>query len=703
MDYKKLYTPTEATALYNVAKIKFDPTAYSLKGNLITNYGLDSLRKEHIVSFGYKAEDRLLELIRTNEKLRPNNKVFCGMSGIEVPYRDFSHGIWSALSVQQDNLHISLELLAKLVDLRSVKGTNIMQTIVTLCVALNSSKSCSKDLLWLALGDTYNDSYEDVHTFERIKNALSKRTSSIQIVHRATTVDCTYVPADDEFERIACTEPFKIDPTIATDTLYSYLINSFELLWAWKALPDSYKDCFIELCNRAQKATMFDTEFFKPYFEFTGTGFTILPAVDAAISIENPKERYEAYQSILLKMSKAMCAHCAEYFSMEIPKKHFMNSLIMAFVSFVGQVSLTNIRINTIRILYEYCVANRYMSTESASELKEDGVFGKFEDMLGTSSATSTKSEKSLIDFDDGAPYGKASKRKEDNEDTDHDDSAMFEALDSLKASFKSGKYRFTVQDVTDDCDAYKDKYNKVAKKVETVNKLLIRRIKDIKTYNVGGKNSGMSAGRLDRKTIYRYKYDPNIFYNNTYKTLESDLAFGIILDESGSMSGSGIENGRITMVVLHETLKALGINHSIIGHTSDGKHHSDIYRYQAFQEDKTYKVCKNYAVVATEAKSGNCDSGALYYMEKALDRVRNKDKICLIFSDGAPTECTGTELKDQVRHMERKGIKVIGIGINFASIAKYYTDYANGRNLTDMLNIVAKILEEYVLKKKDK
>ena len=89
--------------------------------------------------------------------------------------------------------------------------------------------------------------------------------------------------------------------------------------------------------------------------------------------------------------------------------------------------------------------------------------------------------------------------------------------------------------------------------------------------------------------------------------------------------------------------------------------------------------------------------------MEKALDRVRNKDKICLIFSDGAPTECSGTELKEQVRHMEKKGIKVIGIGINFASIAKYYTDYANGRNLTDMLNIVAKILEEYVLKKKDK
>jgi hypothetical protein len=50
---------------------------------------------------------------------------------------------------------------------------------------------------------------------------------------------------------------------------------------------------------------------------------------------------------------------------------------------------------------------------------------------------------------------------------------------------------------------------------------------------------------------------------------------------------------------------------------------------------------------------------------------------------------------------MEKKGIKVIGIGVDFPSISKYYTDYANGRNLQDMLNIVTDILQEYILKKK--
>ena len=42
MDYKKLYTPTELAVLYNTARIKYDPTSYSLKGNLIVNHSTEA-------------------------------------------------------------------------------------------------------------------------------------------------------------------------------------------------------------------------------------------------------------------------------------------------------------------------------------------------------------------------------------------------------------------------------------------------------------------------------------------------------------------------------------------------------------------------------------------------------------------------------------------------------------------------------------
>ena len=52
---------------------------------------------------------------------------------------------------------------------------------------------------------------------------------------------------------------------------------------------------------------------------------------------------------------------------------------------------------------------------------------------------------------------------------------------------------------------------------------------------------------------------------------------------------------------------------------------------------------------------------------------------------------------------MEKAGIKVIGIGIDFPNIKEYYREYANGSSLKDMFDIVSNILKQYVLEKVDK
>jgi nitric oxide reductase activation protein len=248
----------------------------------------------------------------------------------------------------------------------------------------------------------------------------------------------------------------------------------------------------------------------------------------------------------------------------------------------------------------------------------------------------------------------------------------------------------------------YRDNYNAICENAHLLTQSLIRSIKEIKVYNAGGKNPGKSSGKIDRKNLYKYKTSKDIFFDNTYKIRESDLAFGILLDVSGSMSGDGIRYGTNTMIVLTEVLKSLNINHSIVTHDSDNWHTCNLTRYQAFREDKDYTCNRNYALANMRAGACNCDSGALYFMEKALLRTKNRDKICLIFSDGQPTECSDVELKEQVRAMERKGIKVIGIGINFPKIKEYYSNYANGSSLKEMFNIVSDILKEYVLEKID-
>jgi uncharacterized protein YegL len=244
------------------------------------------------------------------------------------------------------------------------------------------------------------------------------------------------------------------------------------------------------------------------------------------------------------------------------------------------------------------------------------------------------------------------------------------------------------------------DRYNVVANKVKLVNNLLIKNIRAIKTYNEGAKLSGLESGKIDGKNLYKYKTDNKIFTKNKYKIKESDLAIGVLLDVSGSMSGQKIIDGRTTLIVMHETLRALNINHAIYTHSSEGQLMSTVKEYHSFKESKLYSINKAYAISDIQADGGNCDSGALHYVQKDISRTNNKDKIVIVFSDGEPTECSDNQLINQVKKMEKAGIKVIGVGINLPSIADYYTDYANGKNLTDMLNIFSKILKEYVLQK---
>jgi len=295
---------------------------------------------------------------------------------------------------------------------------------------------------------------------------------------------------------------------------------------------------------------------------------------------------------------------------------------------------------------------------------------------------------------DDEVFTSKSSNIKQINLEKDND-------LDKVISNFKDAGYTYDVSLINKPIsENAENTYSKLVNSIELLTKDLTRQIKNIKTYNSGGKLSGLKSGRLDTKRLYLYKQTDMLFYNNKYKLKEMDLAFGIILDESGSMSGEGIENGKITMILLHEVLKSLNINHCIIGHNSSSYHQCNIHKYQPFKEDKNYTLLKCKNLINIEDRGCNCDSGALYYMQKELNRVKNKDKICIIFSDGEPTRCSDSELKDQVKRMEKRGIRVIGIGINFENIKAYYPHHANGRNLKEMLDIVTDILKEYVLER---
>ena len=731
LEYSKLFTDTEAIALYNSLKIKFNPHDYSFKDRLIFDKNLIS---HSMLMFDFTTESELLNMICSKLKIHHGDihiHDYFDNTYSTTWFNEITFSLDPAF-IYKNNLLIDLEKIFNgfklnpkyyvcLKNPEIAKGT-LLESIITLCISLKKSNSLVHNLKWLMHDKYIFVDLNDLNDLTFLEPEVCKNNDNLQILFNSMN-ETHYVPINNPSIgndailgvmrgiKLSDYDDDEIPNECALEMIqkgfFEAIVFGFEILHHIESLENEiYKNTLKDLiCADYNTTSVIST-----LYTTSCTGeFNLNSEISDIVLENNPKVRFDKIvnyikRTNLIDNSKEWAKQYCTDSSLSIP--YFFGQFLM----YAEDLGIQTIRTKIVISLYEICRKNNidFESTKSDTENSMSSFIEKT-DTSGISGISDTSSESKFSKDSKKTRSSMMGKPHIPSTGTGEMDgglksgtfSTTLEALDKVKASFEDNGYKFDVSDKVDfEC---KKDYDIITDSIHLINQDLIKKIRDIKTYNEGGKNPGMKTGKLDRKNIYKYKTSKDIFYNNTYKIKESDLAFGIILDVSGSMYGKGIENGRITMIILHETLKALGINHSIITHTThEGYHTCEIKRYQAFKEDATYNVKKNYALASIRAESGNCDSAALYYMEKALNRVRNKDKICIIFSDGQPTECSDTELKDQVRHMEHNGIKVIGIGINFESIKYYYKDNANGRNLKEMLDIVSNILKEYILKKED-
>lgn len=726
-----LYSPKDLRTMYTRIKLKYNPSGYSFRDRLIETTSVSENLDELMWEVSYDTERTLLSKICKFWETSMEYKSYGTQLKIdEITFNTTFDKMLdkesellfpnehSAICVHNDHLNINTFQLLKDTNLTEsdFKKYNILELIATVCYLCNTSQSICSDLKYLKTKLYTKFSYENLHTLQFLKDALeAKKIDEVYVEYNATpfaTINCPApvvegltFPVKDLFSDKAVLEVASLGDAydeeayteLLTHMYYETIAFGLEIVYLIHKYTSTEENRKIYNVLTGSMSTKPNT--ITELIYESGTD-SFVPAIELS---EDAASRFvEIYNYInspsVMDAVSTVCSAVVDGI-MYTP----LPSLLCAVISFAKNLSCREIRIKQCAMLYNYCKANGLIKREDVSTDSEGTAEDSFlKSFIGEDCDDKEDSSKSKKDMLNLTEEVSTTRRKPISPSTHSSDSVSM-ALDGLIDNFKADKYTFTIKDVNSDDDSDRVAYEAIASKIKLVNAQLIKQIRDIKTYNVGGKYAGLASGKLDRKALHKYKTDKNIFYQNTYKQKECDLAFGIVLDASGSMWGRGISDGKTTMIVLHETLKALGINHSIIDHTCyGGQYSSDLRRYQCFKEDKGYKICKNYALASITAESGNCDSGALYFMERALLRTRNRDKICLIFSDGAPTECSGKDLVEQVRHMERNGIKVIGIGIGFPNISKYYTEYANGNNLKQMLDICAGILKEYVLAKKD-
>jgi hypothetical protein len=123
---------------------------------------------------------------------------------------------------------------------------------------------------------------------------------------------------------------------------------------------------------------------------------------------------------------------------------------------------------------------------------------------------------------------------------------------------------------------------------------------------------------------------------------VDADLFVGVVIDCSGSMTGPSMERAHAFGVLLADAARGLaGIDVRFFGFT-------DRVIWDAGD-------ARHPAVTSLAAGGGNNDAAALWYAAEVAKASRRRAKLLVMISDGLPTECSVTALRELVQKLTKR------------------------------------------------
>ncbi len=219
--------------------------------------------------------------------------------------------------------------------------------------------------------------------------------------------------------------------------------------------------------------------------------------------------------------------------------------------------------------------------------------------------------------------------------------------------------------------------------------------VKQLKESRRGGKQTGLLMGRrLDSHALHRN--DGKLFYKNALPSETPELAVGLLLDESGSMSGSDrCTYARASAIILYDFCQGLHIPVMVYGHSTSWSEGVDLYSYAEFD---SIDHDDRYRMMDIGARGSNRDGAALRYVAENLSRRPEQIKLLILVSDGQPADTgySGSAAEEDLRGIkqeyQRKGILFVAaaIGNDKENIERIYGD--SFMDITDLTQLPVKL-----------
>ena len=248
-----------------------------------------------------------------------------------------------------------------------------------------------------------------------------------------------------------------------------------------------------------------------------------------------------------------------------------------------------------------------------------------------------------------------------------------------------------------------KERYKEILSEINTSKANVLRKLLERKNKDYKFAVKSMRSGRLDGNKIAEAVQKVPTIYERIGEIKTDKICLGVLIDESGSMSGTSIIKARQAAIFINEIFKdSRDVELFMYGHTADrGKHATEVtvYRDKIFQGDP-------YALSTVRAKSNNRDGDAILGVARRMRAQTSRAGVLFVISDGQPAASgyNGQEaIRDtakKVKMAEKLGFQVIQIAIeDHVPSKEMFTHFVK---MTDIENL-PNDLTMYLSKRVDK
>lgn len=170
---------------------------------------------------------------------------------------------------------------------------------------------------------------------------------------------------------------------------------------------------------------------------------------------------------------------------------------------------------------------------------------------------------------------------------------------------------------------------------------------------------TGMRRGVLDTNKLAEAYQAVETVYSNKFKRTTPGLDVCVLIDESGSMSGTNIASARKCAILLNEVfLRLKQCDFYVYGHTADNRYIGEV----TINVYRDHWNRNRYALGKVESYSNNKDSVAIEETYKMVRKQTSKPLLMFVISDGVPNayglrgQPAVEEVKKVVNRIESNG-----------------------------------------------